>query len=81
MSKEFPDPQSFIDAYSPDATVLVGRPPGKIMKLGQALAAEKLFCPADVTDRLDSVKRVGYLARILDAGGSLQPEHAHLVAE
>lgn len=79
MSNGVPDPQEFIDAYGPDAPVVVGE--GMEMSLGQALQAEKLLCPKEKTDREDPVKRLGYLASMLHAGGSLRSEHQYLLGE
>lgn len=79
MEREAIDPQDFIEAYGPDAAVMVGG--GMEMTLGQALQAERLLCPADSTNRQDPAKRVGYLARILAAGGSLREEDQHLLVE
>jgi hypothetical protein len=69
---EYVDPQDFIDAYGPDAPVAFAN--GMQMTLRQALDAERLLCPADVTARQDPRRRIGYLANILAAGGSLLPE-------
>jgi hypothetical protein len=70
-SVEIPDPQTFIDSYGPDAVVVAGNVTK--MTLGQALEFERLLCPADATERQDPAKRVGYLANMLAAGGSLRP--------
>jgi hypothetical protein len=78
MTHETPDPQAFIDAYGYDARVLVGK--GREMTLGQALAAEQLLCPADEIARQDPSKRLGYLANMLAAGGSLRPEDEYLLS-
>lgn len=69
---EFVDPQEFIDAYGPDAPVAFAN--GMQMSLGQALDAERLLCPADAVTRQDPRRRIGYLASMLAAGGSLRPE-------
>jgi hypothetical protein len=69
---EYVDPQEFIDAYRPDTPVAFTN--GMRMTLGQALEAERLLCPADETARQDPRRRIGYLANILAAGGSLLPE-------
>jgi hypothetical protein len=76
MTQEL-DPQALIDSYGMSATVRLGD--GKDMTLEQALEAERLFCPADSTDRNDPTKRLGYLANMLAAAGTLRPEHEHLV--
>lgn len=80
MGTETPTPEAFAAAYGSEAIVRVGFPPGKVMKLGQALAAEAL-CPKDPSVRQDPEKRLGYLARILSAGGSLRPEDADLIRQ
>lgn len=72
---EYEDPQDFIDAYGLDAPVAFAN--GMQMTLGQALDAERLLCPADATVRQDPSRRLGYLANILAAGGSLLPEDEH----
>lgn len=69
---EYADPEEFIDAYGTDAPVAFAN--GMQMTLGQALDAERLLCPADTVDRQDPIKRLGYLASMLAAGGSLRPE-------
>ena len=79
MERKLPDPQAFIDAYGADAKVVVGN--GRPLTLGQALEAERLLCPADVTARQDPERRLGYLANMLAAGGSLRPEDAHLLGQ
>jgi hypothetical protein len=79
MTREIPDPESFIDTYGLDAPVMAGN--GMAMTLGQALEAERVLCPADMIDRQDPIKRVGYLARMLYQGGTLRPEDEYLVAE
>lgn len=66
------DPQAFIDTYGLDAQVAFTN--GMQMTLGQALEAERILCPADVTARQDPRRRIGYLANMLAAGGSLRPE-------
>lgn len=68
-----PDPESFANVYGPEAPVVLGN--GRAITLGQAFALEAAFCDADPVARQDPVKRIGYLARILEAGGSLRPEH------
>ena len=75
MSTEIPDPQAFIDSYGPDAQVVVGN--GMEMSLEQALKAEALLCPADAITRQDPRKRIGYIANMLAAAGSLREEDAH----
>jgi len=70
------DPNSFVAYYGPTAVVKVG---GKAMALGQALQMEALLCPADTTRRQDPQLRIGYLARMLYDGGSLQPAHQRLL--
>jgi hypothetical protein len=72
-----PDPQDFISTYGTDAAVLVGN--GMQMTLGQALEAERLFCPADAATRQDPLKRLSYLAGMLAAAGSLRPEDEYLL--
>jgi hypothetical protein len=79
MATEKLDPQTFIDSYGLDAKVLVGE--GMSISLGQALEAERLLCPAETNDRQDPVKRIGYLATMLGAAGSLRPEHLDLLSE
>lgn len=74
-SAEIPDPQTFIDSYGLNAAVVAGK--GIEMTLGQALEFERMLCPAGTTARQDPVKRVGYLANMLAAGGSLRPEDEH----
>ena len=79
MSREIRDPQSFVDSYGLDASVVVGN--GMKMTLGQALAAERLLCPAEAIDRQDPAKRIGYLARILAEGGSLLQDDRHWLGD
>lgn len=69
---EYVDPEEFIGAYGPDAPVAFAN--DMQMTLGQALEAERLLCPADTVDRQDPRKRIGYIATMLEAGGSLRPE-------
>jgi hypothetical protein len=69
---EYIDPQEFIDAYGPAAPVAFAN--GMQMTLGQALSAERLLCPADTATRQDPRRRIGYLASMLAAGGSLRTE-------
>ena len=66
------DPQAFIGSYDPTTPVAFGN--GMRMTLAQALAAEQLLCPANPDARQDPRKRLGYLANMLAAGGSLRPE-------
>ncbi len=75
---ETPQPQDFIDKYGPD--VQVAMPNGDLITLGDALAAEELFCPADESKRQDPAKRVQYMAGMVAAAGNLQPEDEYLVA-
>ncbi len=77
MTPEIPSPQQLIDTYGQNAPVVVGD--GSPMTLGQALAFEEMFCTADVANRHDQPKRVGFLAGILAAGGTLKPEHQYLL--
>lgn len=72
------DPQAFIQAYGPDAPVVIGEG-GMQLTLGQALAAEAL-CPASKDAIVDPVRRVAFLAGILAAAGTLREEHLPLVA-
>jgi len=67
----------FMEAYDTETPVVAGDRP---MSLGQALAFERMFCPADPTDREDPGKRLRYLAGMLAAAGSLRPEHEGLLA-
>lgn len=71
------DPQALVDIYGVSAPVRVGD--GIDMTLGQALDAEQLFCPAEASTRQDPTKRLGYLANMLAAAGTLKPEHEHLI--
>lgn len=75
---EIPDSQAFIDSYGADAEVVAGK--GVRMTLGQALEFERMLCPADTAKRQDPVKRVGYLANMLAAGGSLRLEDEHYLS-
>ncbi len=79
-SHENSDPQVLIDRYGLDTPVVVGEKNMKI-SLGQALDMERMFCPADVSKREDPSRRIGYLATILAAGGSLLPEDHHLLGD
>jgi hypothetical protein len=79
MPAKITDPESFIDMYGLEAKVVLGE--GQEMTLGQALEFEEMFCTADTGIRRDPAKRIGYLARKLAAGGSLRPEHEHLLGE
>ena len=73
MTGEILHPDEFLASYSLDVLVKVGN--GMDMTLGQALEAERLFCPADIAKRQDVQSRVTYLAGMLAAAGSLLPEH------
>jgi hypothetical protein len=75
------DPQELIDYYGPDARVVAGWGEGMATELGQALAAEEMFCKATDENRLDPLKRARYLAGILARGGSLDPVHEYLLEE
>lgn len=71
-------PEAIIETYGLDATVVVGG--GKVMKLGQALQFEAMFCPAEDIRRQDPTKRSIYLAGMLAAGGTiLHPDHQALL--
>ena len=78
MSNKELDPQTFVDFYGQDAPVVAGK---MKITLGQALEAEKMFCPADEEARQDPQKRLAYLAGMLAAAGSLSPEHEFLIKE
>ncbi|CAN5418699.1 hypothetical protein BH09PAT4_BH09PAT4_02500 [soil metagenome] len=78
MAGEILDPEAFIDSYGDTAPVALGE---TTMTLGQALEAERLFCPADATKRQDPDRRVRYLARILASAGTLRPEDEHLLGQ
>lgn len=80
MEKENLSPQEFIESYGLSAPVRVGRGEGREVTLGQALKAENAFCPADKEKREDPVERVGYLAKILAAAGTLRPEDEHFLS-
>ena len=75
------NPQVIIDFYGENAQVVVGRGEGMAMSLGQALAAEAMFCEASDQSRQDPMKRARYLAAILARGGSLATVHEHLLEE
>jgi hypothetical protein len=77
---EIPDPEAFLGNYDPDSPVRVGDKQLETT-LGQALAAEALMCTANEAVRQDPDKRTIWLAGALAAGGSLLPEHAHLVSQ
>ena len=79
-SPDIPDPEAFLANYDPSSPVQVGD--SKLeTTLGQALAAEAFMCTAEDTDRQDPGKRTIFLAGALAAGGSLLPEHEHLVSK
>jgi hypothetical protein len=80
MTAEMPDAQRFMEMYRPDDRVRF-EDTGAEMTLGQALQLEALLCTADTDARQDPLRRIGYLARILAAGGSLLPEHEHLLED
>lgn len=63
----------FLETYG---HVRVGEPP-KDMSLEQALLLEELLCPAPKSERQDSAKRLGYLAKMV--GNSLLDEHKFLL--
>lgn len=69
--------EEFLGNYPEDARVRLGE--GAEMTITQALAFEKMFCPADPQKRQDPERRVAFLAGMLAAGGSLLPEHEYLV--
>ncbi len=75
---EIPNQKAFIESYGLDAKVVVGSGDMEL-GLGAALEMEALFCPADTIARQDPEKRARYLAAILNAGGSLKPEHLFLL--
>jgi hypothetical protein len=79
MAYENHDVQNFIVSYDPDTPIMLGV--GDPITLEQALLAEQLFCPADMQNRRDPIKRLGYLARKLSDAGSLRPEHQYLIEE
>jgi hypothetical protein len=56
--------------------VVVGN---QTIQLHLALEYERLLCPADEQSRQDPQRRVAYIAGILAAAGTLQPEHEHLL--
>jgi hypothetical protein len=75
---DIPDPEAFLGNYDPSSPVRVG---DREMTLRQALSFEALLCTAEETDRGDPGKRTTFLAGALAAGGSLLPEHEHLVSK
>jgi len=75
-----PAPEVFLADYDPSSPVIVGE--GEVeTTLGQALAGEALMCKAKAAVRRDPDTRTTFLAGILDAGGSLLPEHEYLVSK
>ena len=75
---DIPDPEAFLGNYDPSSPVQVGE---RELTLEQALAFEALLCTAEETDRRDPGKRTIFLAGALAAGGSLLPEHEHLISK
>ena len=75
---DIPDPEAFLGNYDSSSPVRVG---DRELTLEQALAFEALACTAKETDRRDPSKRTTFLAGALAAGGSLLPEHEHLVSK
>jgi hypothetical protein len=78
VPSDLPNPESFIESYGLEAKVKIGAD-SREMTLGQALAFEQMFCPAETTKREDPTKRLGYLAHMLAAAGSLRPEDQYLI--
>jgi len=78
MNHELPDPEEFVSWYGDEALVKIG---DRTMTLGQALAAESLFCPADAATRQEPEQRLGYLASMLAAAGTLDPQDSYLLSE
>ncbi len=78
---EAPEVQAFLNMYSPETPVMVGRENPKPMTLGKALDREAMYCVADDSVREDPTRRLGYLAGILAGGGSLLPEHELFLAQ
>jgi hypothetical protein len=78
MKSEFLDPQSLIEDYGREAKVIVGDSDRPIT-LGTALDIEAFMCTVEETTRQDPAKRLAFLAKILEAGGTLRPEHRHLL--
>ncbi len=80
MNDQALTPEKFVGMYGADAPVLVGRAP-RLMQitLGQALAAEAAFCEGDDTKRQDPARRIRYMAQMLNAAGTLRPEHVYLL--
>lgn len=70
-------PDAMVEQYGEAAPVAIN---GRAMTLGQALRMEAMFCPADAIARQDPIRRLGYLARMLNDGGSLLPEHEGYLA-
>lgn len=68
--------QDLIDRYGLEAQVVSGT---FTMTLGQALAFEKDFCQAPEEAKADPLKRVRFLAKMLQSGGSLLPEDEYLI--
>ena len=70
------DVTSFTDSYDPATPVMIGE---MVLTLEQALRAEAEACTADIPDRNNQIGRIRFMAKILDAGGSLRPEDKYLL--